>query len=99
MTYNDTTTVVLSCVSQRQIEISTLLEQYRGCISNVINNVNEQLEDEKRTYLLCVMIDMLSTLIDLSDGDSGKLVRCIMVQNFVLESVLDALEKIEVCCN
>ncbi|XP_065200473.1 neurobeachin-like protein 1 isoform X2 [Planococcus citri] len=81
---------------QRQIEISTLLEQYRGCISNVVKNVNNELDEEKRICLLCVMIEMLSTLIDLSDGDGGKLVRCIMVQNFVLESVLDALEKVEV---
>lgn len=63
---------------------------------NVISNADKELNDEKRIFMLCTMIDMLSTLIDMSHGDNSKLVRCIMVQNFVLECVLDALEKIEV---
>lgn len=83
---------------QRQIEVGTLLDMYRGCVTKVImeNDKDEVGRNENGRTMLCCMVDMLSTLIDLSDNDFARDVKCIMVQNFVLECILDAMDKIEV---
>ena len=84
--------------SQRQIEVGTLLELYRGCVTNVIANMKKDLASnhENERAVFCCMVDMLSTLISLSDDDYVARVKCVLVQNFILECILDAMEKIEV---
>jgi hypothetical protein len=64
----------------------------------VITNAKEgQIGDENdERVIFCRMVDMLSLLIDLSDKDLVARVKCVMVQNFILETILDAMEKIEV---
>lgn len=77
---------------QRQIEINILLELYRNCLSDIIAcSINGS-----QTAMLCTMINMLSILINISTEVNAQYIRYLMVQNCILESVLDVLEKTEV---
>lgn len=77
---------------QRQIEINTLLDLYRRCLSDIIaSSVNSS-----QTAMLCTMINMLSILINISTEVNAQYIRYTMVQNCFLESILDVLEKTEV---
>ena len=68
--------------------MGTLLEMFRTCVSNVVKNRDEDTtENNVNTLLFCHMVDMLSPLIDLSSEDFVPRVKCLMVQNFILECV------------
>ncbi len=72
------------------------METYRKCISEIKNAEENEIIVADKVAMLCSMFDMITTLIHLSHGENSKLIRCTMVQNFILESVLDTLDTIEV---
>lgn len=81
---------------QRQIEISTLLEAFKDSMGKVSSTSEESIDEGNKIVLLCSMFDMLSALVNICNDENKKVVRCLMVQNFILESILEAMENFEV---
>lgn len=65
-------------------------------MGKVSSTSEENIDEGNKIVLLCSMFDMLSVLVSICNDENKKDVRCLMVQNFILESILEAMEKFEV---
>lgn len=65
-------------------------------MGKVSSSSERNIDEGNKIVLLCSMFDMLSALVKICNDENKKVVRCLMVQNFILESILEAMDKFEV---